>query len=90
MNCPECGCVRTKVVLTRVDPNGFKIRRRRCLGCDHRYYSIQSNETLISKYDLVWRRGKNRVVSTDDGDRRHTEEVIFTGDRERIFSVGDA
>lgn len=80
MNCPECGCVRTKVVLTRVDPNGFKIRRRRCLGCDHRYYSIQAEETLISKYDLEW-RGSNR---------RHTEMVTFVGDRERIFSVGDA
>lgn len=45
---------------------------------------------MISKYDLEWRRGKNRAVSTDDGHRRHTEEVIFTGDRERIFSVGDA
>ena len=80
MNCPACGCVRVKVVMTRIDPNGFKIRRRRCEKCDHRYYTIQGQETLISKYDLKW-----------SGSRRsNTETVTFIGDLERITDVGDA
>ena len=78
--CPKCGCVRLKVVFTRIDPNGFKIRRRCCKGCDHRYYTIQGQETLISKYDLEW-----------SGSRRfNTEAVTFKGDLERITGVGDA
>lgn len=80
MKCPKCGCVRVKVVITRVDPNGFKIRRRWCKGCDHRYYTIQGQETLISKYDLEW-----------SGSRRFNTEVLtFKGDLERITGVGDA
>ena len=78
--CPKCGSVLIKVVLTRIDPNGFKIRRRWCRLCDHRYYTVQGQEVVISKYDLKW-----------SGSRRFNTEVLsFKGDLERITGVGDA
>lgn len=46
MTCTKCG-EKTKVVDTRAVPNGTK-RRLECLGCGHRFNTI---ETTIDIYD---------------------------------------
>lgn len=41
MNCPICG-EKTRVLDTVSDCEGV-YRRRRCLGCDHRFYTTESD-----------------------------------------------
>ena len=69
MACEKCGFSRSVVVITRRDPNGYTIRRRRCLSCNHRYYTIQTEETVISSYDLKWKGSS----------KSNNELVEFTG-----------
>jgi len=54
MNCPECDSVRTKVVCTGRDSEKRIIRRRKCLICNHRWYSIQYPEVFIPPHRIKW------------------------------------
>ena len=53
-DCPECGNTRTRVVCTRRDPDGVTIRRRRCVTCDYRWYSIQYPEVPVANQEIKW------------------------------------
>lgn len=79
-SCPRCGCKQTIMVLVRTDPTGIKIRRRKCKHCDHRYYTAQSPEEVISKYQLKWSGSSST----------HNEMVTFKGACERISGLGDS
>jgi hypothetical protein len=52
--CPGCGCRRTAVVMTRQLEDAVIVRRRKCLGCDHRWYTRQPPEVAVSAYALEW------------------------------------
>ena len=59
-DCPECGQGRTRVVCTKRAADGVTIRRRTCVVCDHRSYSIQYPEVAISDREVRWiGTGKN-------------------------------
>ena len=59
-DCTECGQGRTRVVCTNRAADGVTIRRRRCVVCDHRWYSIQYPEVAISDREVRWiGTGKN-------------------------------
>ena len=45
--CPKCGATSLGVICTRVSKRGFRIRRRVCLRCKHRYYTAQPPEAVI-------------------------------------------
>ena len=49
MNCPACGNVRTKVVVTRevLTPPFSIVRRYACKKCDHRWYAAQPPEVVV-------------------------------------------
>ena len=49
MNCPECGNVRTKVVITRSILEGpyEVVRRYVCKNCGWRWYAAQGPEVLV-------------------------------------------
>ena len=49
MNCPACGNVRTKVVISRevLTPPFAVVRRYVCKKCDHRWYAAQQPEVLV-------------------------------------------
>jgi len=49
MNCPACGNVRTKVVITRDVLSGpfAVVRRYVCQKCNHRWYAAQHPEVLV-------------------------------------------
>jgi transcriptional regulator NrdR family protein len=79
-SCPRCGCKQTIMVLVRTDPTGIKIRRRKCKHCDHRYYTAQSPEEVISKYQIKWSGSSST----------HNEMVTFKGACERISGLGDS
>ena len=53
-DCPECGSGRTRVVCTKRTPDKLTIRRRRCVICEHRWYSIQYPEIAVSNGEIRW------------------------------------
>ena len=53
-DCPECGEGRTRVVCTKRASDGVTIRRRRCVICEHRWYSIQYPEVPVANQEIKW------------------------------------
>ncbi len=53
MKCPNCGCLESRVVDSRQNPDGNNIRRRReCIECQRRfttYEIIESVQTIVIK-----------------------------------------
>ena len=56
MKCPACGSFNCRVVTTKRTTDGpyETVRRRRCVSCDHRWYTAQHPEVLIDPYALTW------------------------------------
>lgn len=54
MKCPSCGAHRIRVVLTTYSTDKEIIRRRRCLACEHRWYTIQQPEKLLEGVSVAW------------------------------------
>jgi len=52
--CPKCAEARTRVVLTKRAKDGITIRRRCCISCDHRWYSIQYPEVPVKEGEVKW------------------------------------
>ena len=52
--CPKCAEARTRVVCTKRTPDGVTIRRRRCVICEHRWYSIQYPEVAVEDGEVKW------------------------------------
>jgi len=50
--------------------DGTIVRRRRCDGCKHRWYTQQPPETVVSKYSLTWSSPSNQsgkhIISIND------------------------
>lgn len=54
--CPNCGHSPTNVVsTTREDTDNTTLRRRHCTSCNHRWYTLQQPEQILSAYDVSWR-----------------------------------
>ena len=53
-DCPECGQGRTRVVCTKRAADGVTIRRRKCVICEHRWYSIQYPEVPVANQEIKW------------------------------------
>ena len=52
--CPKCAEARTRVVLTKRAKDGITIRRRCCITCEHRWYSIQYPEVAVEDGEVKW------------------------------------
>jgi len=52
--CPKCAEARTRVVLTKRAKDGVTIRRRCCISCEHRWYSIQYPEVAVEDGEVKW------------------------------------
>ena len=52
--CPKCAEARTRVVLTKRAKDGITIRRRCCISCEHRWYSIQYPEVAVKDGEVKW------------------------------------
>lgn len=64
VRCPHCNSMRIRVVTTMHTEEGDWVRRRRCLVCGHRWYTLQPPETEIAKELLKlprWWVGANLV-----------------------------
>ena len=53
-DCRECGQGRTRVVCTKRAPDGVTLRRRRCVVCEDRWYSIQYPEVPVANQEIKW------------------------------------
>lgn len=54
MTCPHCNSSRIEVVTTSRTALDETIRRRHCLICDHRWYTMQPPEQPIPDYHVQW------------------------------------
>jgi len=54
MKCPKCFIKKTRVVCTNPDPEGRIVRRRKCVCCGHRWYSMQYPEVSIPEHRIKW------------------------------------
>ena len=53
--CPKCGSRRVHVVITRSSlDNRHVLRRRHCHSCDHRWYTLQDAERIVTGADFTW------------------------------------
>lgn len=65
--CPMCQGTSTRVVATKHTDQGLLVRRRCCEDCDHRWYTLQTPEEVLSPYRIKWtRRGTRFVELVDD------------------------
>ncbi len=52
--CENCGDRNSSVTLTRTLATGEIVRRRECLGCNHKWYTRQSAEETIETWRVAW------------------------------------
>ena len=52
--CPKCRSRFNRVILRKPTVDGDFIRRRQCLDCGHRWYTLQTAETPIEGDRLQW------------------------------------
>jgi hypothetical protein len=50
--CPNCNSRSTYVISSNSEGDGI-VRRRKCKGCNHRWYSYQPHERPVSRYDII-------------------------------------
>lgn len=56
IKCPECQSMRLRVIVTAPATNGDTVRRRNCLACGHRWYTVQSPEQQLPQCQVSWIR----------------------------------
>ena len=56
MKCPACGSFHCRVVTTKRTTEGpyAYVRRRRCVTCNHRWYTAQHAEIEITSDEMIW------------------------------------
>jgi len=52
-------------VLSSLLETGWIVRRRKCAGCHHRWYTKQAPEEIVSPYQLVWKKSKVWSLQND-------------------------
>jgi transcriptional regulator NrdR family protein len=69
VRCPECTTLRTRILSVFITDDGTGlVRRRRCLACNHRWYTHQPVEAEILSQVLYF-----------GGANKHTKKVTITG-----------
>lgn len=83
MQCPFCGFHDTRVIDSRLSPEGTSIRRRReCRKCDHRFSTLEEVELL--DITVVKRDGRRELYARDKlerGLRKALEKRSYTDTR---------
>ncbi|MFZ9535690.1 MAG: hypothetical protein ACO28M_03510 [Vulcanococcus sp.] len=46
--CPKCGSKNIHVVYTKERRRKFRVRRKWCKACDHRFYTVQPPEHVVA------------------------------------------
>jgi transcriptional regulator NrdR family protein len=53
--CPKCNG-ETRCTSSFVGTEGERLRRRKCLECDYRFYTLASGEKPLETWQLSWQR----------------------------------
>ena len=61
-HCPKCHSLNAKVVCIKYDEEGSAVRRKLCLDCEHRYYTLQYPETHIETREIKYTKYGRKVV----------------------------
>ena len=63
--CPDCNSTNVRVVVTSPTGDGTVVRRRKCLVCDHRWYTVQAPEQILPKQQVQWtNHNKVKVIAS--------------------------
>lgn len=54
--CPKCREPLTKVMRCGAEDGGVTVRQRSCPACNHRWYTAQEPEYIVSKEQITWKR----------------------------------
>jgi len=66
-SCPDCGSSRSSVVMSRDTVEGHRIRRRVCLNCEKRWYSLQPAEKAVPSWAVSFEgRGSKQNILIHD------------------------
>ena len=60
--CPECDSLSCKVICIKYDKDGIAVRRKQCLNCDHRYYTVQYPESYVENREIKYTKNGRQVV----------------------------
>ena len=60
--CPECKSLRGKVICIKYDEDGSAVRRKLCLDCKHRYYTLQYPEVHIKNREIKYTKYGRKIV----------------------------
>ncbi len=52
IQCAQCSCYNTYVVMTNNTKQGI-IRRRKCKGCEYRWYTYQPSEVVVPPDKII-------------------------------------
>ena len=64
MDCPKCGADGVRVVESRKDSDISRVRRRRCVACNHDFFSV---EVELPAEAVRYTKGANRPLIQVDG-----------------------
>jgi len=64
MDCPKCGADGVRVVESRKDSDTSRVRRRRCVSCNHDFFSV---EVELPTEAVRYTKGANRPLIRVDG-----------------------
>lgn len=53
--CPECNHWISKVVQSNEQRDGRIVRRRHCVRCDHKWFTVQPPEVSVDRERVVYR-----------------------------------
>jgi len=71
--CPKCSGQNTSVMAAWWTECAKRLRRRKCLECQHRFYTVASGEISIRPTDLDWTHASGHVP-------KKAQRPRYTGD----------
>jgi len=60
--CPKCNSLSIKVICIKYDEEKCAVRRKLCLDCEHRFYTLQYPEALISSKEIKYTKQGRQIV----------------------------
>jgi hypothetical protein len=66
MECAVCGQT-SRVVMTRVVAEGT-VRRRACVRCERRWYTLQATEQLLPNWRIQWAQNGKAISLRPSGE----------------------
>jgi len=63
--CPKCESLSIEVVCIKYDEENCAVRRKLCRDCEHRFYTLQYPEAIVSNREIKYTKGGRTVIVLD-------------------------